>query len=719
MDREKRLDKLHLQITELIERFKKLGIRLVEEGESPKKPDLPPEHLSQQDVANQLDVFKLLSEDYDRGADDLILPKITEGNNAYAKIEKIWHSLADHLVYLSMLEEQNRRVQAIIKKCKKMSLTGKESLAELDRFRDKLTHYEAILSGDPENTETAKLRNRLAAGVHPLNALLRLAEERPDHEEAAGLFQAAAGEFGILLSVAAARKSLLFQQDESSDNEEGVQLQEETAEQEETVETEQPATEAELQAAEKAAAATEAETTEAEAETEVIEAEAETEVIEAEAETEVIEAEAAAEEYIAAETKPSAGAGGREHQRHGPISSIIAGASPGPNPDTGLCPGYSSKLSGQIIQLIKEGKLGPAYWLSCYSEQQYGDAPFPSRLLQAAELAEIIEGDGGPAGTWLSYIYKNHDFVTLLEKEPIEERKLSLALLMYASLLKPAFIAPGSGALQLIGQLNDLPPGLSGFSKISATLAAQHNTGGSVWDKKFRILSYEAQSWQKRNQKLSPASPLASKLWEKLLKDEKGLAYRLLDPVKSNNEKLLDGVRELVEYLQEEDNLKKELAKVYSNIQGEDCTDIFHISGSWQALSRLKEAVKLAGRWITLHEKIEKKSETDSPRKSELRHHMLTARDELEKLAVKYGDESPVSAGISICRRAIDTLERIIMTKEKIVSAKDDIAALELSKNPQLELEPSWIPKADTVAKMGRALLGLMNKEELLEEMLH
>ena len=29
------------------------------------------------------------------------------------------------------------------------------------------------------------------------------------------------------------------------------------------------------------------------------------------------------------------------------------------------------------------------------------------------------------------------------------------------------------------------------------------------------------------------------------------------------------------------------------------------------------------------------------------------------------------------------------MTKEKIVSAKDDIAALELSKNPQLELEPS------------------------------
>jgi hypothetical protein len=705
MDRKKKLDKLHLQITELVERFKELGIRLVEEGESPKKPGFPPEHLSQQDVANQLDVFKLLSQEYGRGADDLILPKVTEGNNTYTEIEKIWHSLADHLVYLSMLEEQNRRAQAIIKKCKKMSLTGKESLAELDRFRDKLAHYEAILSGDPENTETAKLRNRLATGVHPLNALLRLAEERPDHEEAAGLFQAAAGEFGILLSVAAARKSFLYQQDESSDNEEGVQLQEEAAEQEETVETEQPETEAELQAAAKAAAATEAETTEAE-------------VIEAATEVEVIEA---AEEHIAAKTEPSAGAGGCEHRSHGSISNFIAGAgpSPSPGPDTGYSPGYSSKLSGQIIQLIKEGKLGPAYWLSCYSEQQYGDAPFPSRLLQAAELAEIIEGDGGPAGTWLSYIYKNHDFVTLLEKEPVEERKMSLALLMYASLLKPAFVAPGSGALQLLGQLNDLPLGLSGFSEIFATLAAPHDKSDNVREKRFRILSYEAQSWQKRNQKLSPASPLASKLWEKLLDDEEGLAYRLLNPVKSNNEKLLDEVRELIEYLQEEDNLKKELAKAYSDIQGEDCTDIFHISGSWQALTRLKEAVKLAGRWITLYGKIEKKSGTDSPRKSELRRHMLTARDELEKLAVKYRDESPVSAGISICRRAIDTLERIIMTKEKIISAKDDIAALELSKNPQLELEPSWIPKADTVEKMGRALLGLMNNEELLEEMLH
>jgi hypothetical protein len=135
MDREKRLDKLHLQITELIERFKKLGIRLVEEGESPKKPGFSPEHLSQQDVANQLDVFKLLSEEYDRGADDLILPKVTEGNNAYAEIEKIWHSLADHLVYLSMLEEQNRRVQAIIKKCKEMSLTGQGISRRIGSFQ--------------------------------------------------------------------------------------------------------------------------------------------------------------------------------------------------------------------------------------------------------------------------------------------------------------------------------------------------------------------------------------------------------------------------------------------------------------------------------------------------------------------------------------------------------------------------------------------------------
>jgi|LSQX01.1.fsa_nt_gb chemotaxis protein histidine kinase CheA len=693
MDRKKRLDKLHLQITELKEKFRELGIRLVEEGESLKKPDFPPEHLSEQDVANQLDVFRLLSQKYEKGADDLSTPKIiegiNEGINAYVEIEKIWHSLADHLVYLSMLGEQNRRAQAIIKRCKEIeiSLTGKESLAELANFKDKLTHYEAILSGDPEDTETAKLRNQLAMEVHPLNALLRLTEEQLDHEEAAGLFQTSAGEFGILLTVAAARKGLLFRQ-------------------EETVKMEQPVTETELSAAAKE----EEEVGEEEATAEV---EQEVEEEEEKAASAVAEKAATAEveEVAAIAAEEAAGTEAAQEAEEAPAEAEEA-------PAATSAPA-AAELSAQIIDLIKEGKLVPAYWLSCYSEQQYGDAPFPSWLLQAAELAEVIEGDGGPAGTWLSYIYSNYDFGPLLEVEPAEERKKSLALLMYASLLKPALVAPGSGAPQLIRQLNDLPLGLGGFSEISASLTAQHDRSDNVRDKKFRILSHEAISWQKRHQKLSPASPLASNLWEKILDDGEGLAYRLLDPVKSNNEKLLDEVRKLVDYLQEEDNLKKELAKIYSDLQGEECPDIFHISGSWQALARLKEAVKLAGRWIALHEKIEKRSETDSPRNHDLRRHLLTAGDELEKLALKYGDESLVSAGISICRRVLDTLERKILTKGKVVSTKDDLAALELSKNPQLELEPSWTPKADTVEKMGRALLGLINKEEVFEEILH
>jgi len=100
MERKKRLDELHLQITELKGRFKELGLKLVEEGERLKNPGFPPDHLLLQDVADQVDSFKLLSEKLEKAAGDLSWSGINGGIDSLFKMEEIWQGLAGHLTYL-------------------------------------------------------------------------------------------------------------------------------------------------------------------------------------------------------------------------------------------------------------------------------------------------------------------------------------------------------------------------------------------------------------------------------------------------------------------------------------------------------------------------------------------------------------------------------------------------------------------------------------------
>lgn len=358
-----------------------------------------------------------------------------------------------------------------------------------------------------------------------------------------------------------------------------------------------------------------------------------------------------------------------------------------------------------ICSLVRDEKFGPAYWLTCYHEQKFGDAPVPSWLIKAAELAGIVEGNDGPAAKWLAHIYTHSDFEALFE-EPAGTRRLAFNLLAVAALLRPALVAPGSGAPALLEKLGDLPKGL----EVVCAAVAGWERSSSGQKEEQDILSEEVQRWQKRNQKLTMVAPLAAKLWE-AMQEEGGLLYRLLRPLQEKDDKAVDDIRELVDRLRGEDDLKREVGRLYRRMQEKEAQpNIFHVLGSWQVLARLREALILAERWLKLQEKVTEVEEVVIvPRYDKLLVLLQSSREELVRLAQRHQGNILVGLGADLCRCALGSLEELLQRGWTKVLTAEEQASVEFGKNPQLKLGPLWKPKEEAVERLGEALIELID----------
>jgi hypothetical protein len=360
-----------------------------------------------------------------------------------------------------------------------------------------------------------------------------------------------------------------------------------------------------------------------------------------------------------------------------------------------------------LYKLIREGKLSPAFWLAAYYEQEYGTAPVPSWLIKALEAAAVVRNEEGAAAEWLSYLYRKHDFAALTGGET--GGKLAFNLLVFSALFRPALVAPGSGALSILFRRHDLPKELK--SLVAAAASGSSGTESkAVWKREMEFLSRDVQSWSKQNRKLTLASPLASQLWDIML-EEGGLLYRLLQPMLVNDGETLEDIRELVDFLRERDNLKKELGRLYREIPGvPENMEIFHIPGSWQVINRLKSALKLAERYVKLYERAaEGFGKDNNSRAEEICRLLEPARKELKQLAHRYGTDHLLETALVVTGRALDSVEKYFQEKTEVPVTPEEAASLEVEENPQLMLKPSWKPQKKTVERMGKALLELLN----------
>ncbi len=118
------------------------------------------------------------------------------------------------------------------------------------------------------------------------------------------------------------------------------------------------------------------------------------------------------------------------------------------------------KIPALICSLIREEKVGPAYWLACYAEQEGLESPLPSWLIKALELACLVQEENSPSARWLVQLFDEQDFLALAE-ENSSSRRLPHALLVFAASLRPGIILPACKAGFVLENLTALPPALA------------------------------------------------------------------------------------------------------------------------------------------------------------------------------------------------------------------------------------------------------------------
>ena len=376
-----------------------------------------------------------------------------------------------------------------------------------------------------------------------------------------------------------------------------------------------------------------------------------------------------------------------------------------------------------IYRLLENGRLEPAYWLSCFAGQQRdGPAPVPPWLVKAVELAAVVQGDDGPAAKWLAHIYSSADYFSLLKEEGSPKRKTGLALLISVSLLRPALVAPRCGALDLLRRLCSETDLVTHCGFLKAFWEIKQPERNIALERSLDSLSGEVEIWENRHQNLSLASPMADRLW-KTLQEKQGLLQSLIRPVRENDGHEADEVERLVQCLRQGDNLKKELAMFYRKEKKLKNQDIFHVPGSWQILVRLEEAIRLAERWLKLRQKTPQKAAyVRLVAEDDLHKAIGCAREEMAALAGREGQTPFLQAAAVLCGRLFESLEGEMTREDALLReyiTPEEREALEMKDTPFLQQQPGWEPDEKTVERFSRALLELLQEKAGAAERIH
>lgn len=621
MERRERLDELHLELKRLKRFFEELGASLIEQGEKLKFPGCPPDPFLLEKLSQGVQDYQTFVEELEKFAGNGDASTELKREASLEKLEEILRELKKQPFSASFLEEEREKALSVVDKALRAKLPGEIDREEKSRFFEKLRGYRDVLV-QGKGEEVTILTCQLLEGKHPLNAFIRLVEEDPGLRETEVLFQAAAGEFGTLISLAAARKRVVFYRKNEKNN--LLSAQEDRME------------------------------------------------------------------------KPGFNVALAEEEKND------------------LLDRFPSLLS----TLLLEEKLAAAYWLACYWEHLSGAPPLPSWLIKTVELAGVIYGEDGPAAKWLEYFYSNFDWESLLSLESnIPGENLLIAFFSFASLIRPALVAPKTGAFKLAQKLiqgGRLPSKMGKVCHLCLEVLPGKPAieEGPKKMKKLKSLGEEARRWQERNQKLSLASSPALNLWSRM-QEKGGLLYRLIQPVIENDTALLEEVSKSVNYLKDEENLKEELGILYRKMQDMGPSlGIFYIPGSWQIMVRLQEAVGIAERWVKLHGEGNKVEEGKTVDTRQLLDQVQEARGELEGIRGQYKENTLLAAGVQFSLRSLDFIESMAQGNSKLPRDPEEIAALEIGENPLVRFKPKHKCEAKTIERLGKSLLELIDDLE-------
>jgi RNA polymerase sigma factor (RpoD-like family) len=371
-------------------------------------------------------------------------------------------------------------------------------------------------------------------------------------------------------------------------------------------------------------------------------------------------------------------------------------------------------LHEQIWQLLYENKLSLAFHLARCLESKYPDFQphLPSGIIQAVILGRHLRYDVGVGeiANCLRNVFTKLSNNCFLDGE--SEWNQTVSLLLAASALRPALLAPNTNASEILHSLR-LGEGLNQLYEYCKIIANYGNHGLALdttaiktvknqadWEAKMSSLRQRVEVWWTHARRLNMIYGPAKAVWNEWIKPEQ-LIYSLLVPIRENDLNKLDVVKNYLARLSSETKINEEVKRTQRElglIRGS--SDAITGKALNQIRQHIHEAVEFARKWISFQEsRVDESNEYAQNLAQELKQDLSSLHQavlqELDSFDVK-NSSVLVNTGISCCRTAVEDIRVLFEPNELLSTVEPDVKYLlnaELLKISSLPMNSDWQPE--------------------------
>ena len=384
------------------------------------------------------------------------------------------------------------------------------------------------------------------------------------------------------------------------------------------------------------------------------------------------------------------------------------------------------RVQNAMWSLLADSRPGLAFHVAHWIEERSTPSKpaIPSWVLRCVALApHILTPNGDIAAALRSDFVHFHDEIF----EPSNsERNQALRFLLAAAALRPALIAPSTGAAAILHSLH-FKDGVSAFFNYCRAVASHADTGQPLdpnslkrvrtvagWQAALESLQREVNAWCAQAPSMTMVFAAASKVWWNW-QASGGLIHSLLQPVRKNEIGRRAVVKELVNRLSDEANIKREIVHTDREILKRRRGDDISAKALGQLLKHTRDALEFGRRWLSLHENnpsVERgylQTLAENVRQNVLSREK-TCLDELAEL--NHEASSPaVQAALTCCLHAVNDISRLFdpdASLQPIEQSPNEALNVDLLYTP-LPLTAEWALEA-TSSETAEAVLELCSK---------
>lgn len=278
---------------------------------------------------------------------------------------------------------------------------------------------------------------------------------------------------------------------------------------------------------------------------------------------------------------------------------------------------YSSQrlrvLEALVWRLVADGRLAAARQLDRMHGQlsEGATASLPDWLLSSVILGQLLRSSTGSCAQELEKLFSGFSTSCFLPGN--DEWNEATRVLMAAGTLLPAILAPVTNAPSLLREL-EFGPELSELSRFCKVIAGFGDRGHPLdpnslkdvtaqadWHARLGTLRSEVESWLKQAPTMTMLYAPATKVWQILVKAE-GALHQLLAPIRTDGMDRIDAVRHECQRWKNPAFVDQEIQRTFRSLTKTKKAAKIEARALQQLQARVREATKLADRWIVLQE---------------------------------------------------------------------------------------------------------------------